>query len=47
MSAGESGRFPGELELQRTLEELRDVVGEDADDEEALDFQIKSWIESS
>lgn len=43
----EESRRPEELELQRTLEELREVVGDDADDEDSLDLQIKSWIESS
>lgn len=36
-----------ELSLEETLEELRDVVANDVDDDEPLDLEIKNWIEAS
>ena len=40
-------RLPQTGGIQQTLEELRDVVASDEVEEDDLDLQIKSWIESS
>lgn len=45
--AQESRQAAEDLELQRALDELRETVRDDEDNDDHLDFQIKSWIESS
>lgn len=40
-------QLPQNSELQQTLAELRDVVAQEDFEEDNLDLQIKSWIESS
>jgi flagellar M-ring protein FliF len=45
--AQESRQSAEDLELQRALDELRETVRDDEEDDDHLDFQIKSWIESS
>jgi hypothetical protein len=40
-------RLPQTGGIQQTLEELRDAVASDELEEDNLDLQIKSWIESS
>ena len=45
--AQENRQAAEDLELQRALDELRETVSDDEGDDDNLDFQIKSWIESS